>query len=113
MNLRWANAAQIFADINPSMGKHCDLGTISDPSNKTLIALPGLDPGNVSLDLALEVLPNSQSHRLTPGCYRLELRIGGANVDPIPKIVEVTFSGRWYPNVSEMFTNGIGIKQIN
>ncbi len=116
MNLRWANApantTQIFADINPSMGKHCDLGAISDPSNTTLAPLPGLDMGNVSLDLALEVLPNSQSHRLTPGCYRLELRIGGANVTPISRTVEVTFSGRWYPVVGEMFANGIGIKEV-
>lgn len=117
MNLRWANtpanATQIFADINPSMGKHCDLGAISDPANNTLAPLPGLDPGNVSLDLALEVLPNSQSHRLTPGCYRLDLRIGGANVAPILRTIEVTFSGRWYPIVAEMFADGIGIREIS
>lgn len=116
MNLRWsnsqANAPQIFADINPAMGRHCDLGTISDPANSTLAPLHGVENGQVSFDLALEVFSNSQGHRLAPGAYRLELKIGAANAYPVSRTIEINFSGRWYPEVSDMFKNGVGIKEL-
>ena len=91
MNLRWThsrtNLPEIFADINPSMGRHCDLGSVSDPGNPTMPPLRGLDTGQVSLNLALEVFPNTQSHRLLPGCYQLEMRIVAANARPVVKII--------------------------
>src|ERR1035441_3583835 len=87
MNLRWThsqgNVPEIFADINPYMGRHCDLGSISDPNNPTQTPLPGLDSGQVSFDLALEVFPSTQSHRLPPGCYQLEMQLAAANTHPI------------------------------
>jgi hypothetical protein len=117
MNLRWthnpAHRPAIFADINPFMGRHCDLGSISDPSNPTQPLLLGLDKEQVSLDLALEVFPYTQSHRLIPGCYQLELRIAAANAKPIVKVIEITFTGRWYSDVSDMFKSGIGIREID
>jgi hypothetical protein len=55
MNLRWSHsypAPEIYADgIAPGMGKHCDLASISDPSNPTLKPLAGVSAGQVTLDL--------------------------------------------------------------
>jgi hypothetical protein len=116
MNLRWthsqSNVPEIFADINPSMGRHCDLGSISDPKNPTQTPLRGLDGGQVSFDLALEVFPNTQSHRLPPGCYQLEMRLAAANARPVVKTIEINFSGRWHADVADMFKSGIGIKEV-
>jgi hypothetical protein len=117
MNLRWSHSRtslpDIFADINPLMGKHCDLGFISDPENPTLPALPLLDRGQVTFDLALEALSNTQSHRLLPGTYQLELRIAAANAKPVARQIQLTFSGRWYSDIKDMFKTGIGITDVS
>jgi hypothetical protein len=118
MNLRWSHSdfakPEIYADgISAEMGKHCDLAAISDPSNPTLAPLPGLPKGQVSLDLALEVFPFTQSHRLVPGTYELHLKVAAGNRKPVLHRVKVTFSGQWFTKETNMFSSrGVDVELL-
>jgi len=116
MNLRWANSHEIFAEgISPKMGKHCDLGHIVHPSKATQAGntLPNVPADKVIMSLDLEVKPNTKSHLLAPGTYRLELRLAAANSTPVVLILELTLTGGWYDDESRMFADGIGISHVS
>jgi hypothetical protein len=118
MNLRWAHSQmnpEIFTDgISPKMGKHCDLGHILDPNYYLSIKYNPLNipNGKTLFELDLEVAPNTNSHLLSPGIYRFELKIAAANVIPIIKMFEINHTGNWHPIEKDMFLNGIGIKEV-
>lgn len=118
MNLRWAHSQQnpvIFTDgISPKMGKHCDFGHIIDPQ---LYLIQNISPLNISnnltlFELDLEVLPYTYSHMLPPGEYQVELKIAASNCSPITKKFKINHTGIWFANEVDMFTKGIGIKEI-
>jgi hypothetical protein len=116
MNLHWSHTREVFADgISPHMGKHCDLGFIPRPD---LARAAGIAPKKLAgsesawLSLDLEVLPNTESHILEPGAYRLELRVAAANARPRLAILEVNVTGSWSEDQAEMFSKGIGLVQV-
>ncbi len=72
MNLNWANLGKIyFSSIAPDMGKHCDLGHITDPQRRHLIheEAPGLALTNQQASLAFDLMvaPNHKGHIIGPG----------------------------------------------
>jgi len=122
MNLRWAHGQQgsggpeIFAEgISPLMGKHCDLGHVVDPASRKDIGedLPGVSPSETILALDLEIQPNTRSHLIPPGVYRLELRVAGANCAPVTETLELTITGKWFADQSRMFTDGLGVRVVS
>jgi hypothetical protein len=116
MNLRWSNARdwkdpEIFAPgISHHMGKHCDLCSISDPTNPR-DTLPGYE-GQCVASLTLEVYPSGNRHRLPPGDYILELMVGAANADPVTTYVELNLKGAWSTNQAVMFRDHVGVKVV-
>lgn len=122
MNLRWAHGQQgmggpeIFAEgISPQMGKHCDLGHIVDPKYRKDVGydLPTVAADESILALDLEIKPNTLSHLIPPGVYRLELRVAAANCRPVSHTLEITLTGKWFSDQARMFSDGLGIKAIN
>jgi|ERR1017187_7564610 hypothetical protein len=116
MNLRWAHALdpskpEIFGDINPKMGKHCDLGRIVNPK-APIDRLPGVPEDKTILHLDTEVEPATGSHLLPPDSYQLHLRIAAANVAPVEKRLELSIQGNWYSDQAKMFADGIGIREL-
>jgi hypothetical protein len=113
LNLRWAHSPLIFADINPRMGRHCDLGHVVDPQSAHTVgdSLPNVPPGTPLLHLDLEVVPATRSHLLTPGTYRLQLQIAAANSRAVTTELEITLNG-WYENQEQMFSRGVGIVML-
>jgi hypothetical protein len=117
MNLRWAHTREVFADgISPGMGKHCDLGFIPHPAQArdarfaTNFAPKKLaDSGTTWLSLDLEALPNTESHILESGTYRLELRVAAANAKPHIEMLEVALTSNWFDDQAQMFSKGIGL----
>jgi len=119
MNLKWAHSQtqgglpEVFADgISPKMGKHCDLGHILHPllRAQTNDTLPGFVRDQTLMSLDLEVQPNTRTHLVPPGVYRLELKIGAANAKPINRTFEMNLTGLWSDDETKMFADGIGIK---
>jgi hypothetical protein len=121
MNLRWAHSQQrpegpeIFAlGISPGMGKHCDLGHIPHPEmrKETNESLPNVPTDQTILSLDLEVAPNTRSHLIAPGVYRLLLRLAAANSRPVEKTIEITITGQWHGDETRMFSDGIGLREL-
>ncbi len=119
MNLRWSHCTEVFAErISPDMGKHCDLGHIYEPSFRSGLVLfmrtpPGADTSKTLLELDLEVQPNTFSDLLPPGTYRIELVLAAANAAPVRKQLEITLTGNWFADENKMFSDGIGIVELN
>lgn len=120
MNLRWSHSQpgppEIFADISPSMGRHCDFGDIADPSQRVDIGddLPGAEADKTLYHLELEAKPRTRSHLLPPGYYRLELHIGAGNVQRrITTRIEFSHSGVWFADEGRMFSEAVEIWQLN
>ncbi len=121
MNLCWSHRQQalggpeIFAEgISPEMGKHCDLGHIADPNFRKEVGydLAGVSEYETILCLDLEIRPNTLSHLLRPGRYRLQLRIAAANCAPVTTTIELTITGKWFAHQEQMFSDGLGIQVI-
>jgi hypothetical protein len=122
MNLRWSHSQlsplgpEIFAEgISPKMGKHCDLGHMIDSSKRVAfgVNLPNVEAGKTILELDLEVAPNTLTHFVPPGAYRLEMRLAAANAEPVTKTIEINHTGDWYPDENKMFSDGFGMKEIS
>jgi hypothetical protein len=112
-NLRWAHtnpeAPETRISMSPEMGRHCDLGAIANPECKTLKALPGVQKGQATFDLALEYPLPEDAQRLAPGRYRITLKVGAANTKPIERRVIVRIDGTWTEDVEEMFRKHLGV----
>jgi hypothetical protein len=103
LNLKWSNVGTAILDgISPKMSSFCDVVALCDPSNplqrRPANALPTVTIGQ----LQLEVDPFTDGHLLTPGTYRLFLRIAAANVEPIDMVIEFTHTGAWIPDDATM-----------
>jgi hypothetical protein len=112
MNLKWSHTGgDIFLDgISPKMGHHCDLGSIVHPS---FPERPEFVPASkVWFELATQIKPYAESNLLNPGTYRLLLEIAAANAEPITSTVELTITGEWFDQDSEMFFKGISLRVL-
>ncbi len=110
MNFKWSHTHEIFAQrISPKMGKHCDMGHIINPQFKPLIGenLPDNPPENTVFAMDLEVKPNTLSHLIGPGSYRLLIKIAADNCAPRSKTIEFSFNGQWHQDEEQMFENGV------
>jgi hypothetical protein len=116
MNLRWSNYRdpnnpEIFArGISRDFGKHCDFCSISDPDNPK-DELKGYK-GQCVANLQLEVVPSGDRHRLPPGNYILEIRVGAANAVPITMYVQLNIKGSWSPDRETMFREHLGVQIV-
>ena len=72
-------------------------------------AIPDIDPSETVFSLDLEVLPNTRSHVVPPGTYRLGLKIAGANCTVTDWTVDFTLTGKWFAEENRMFQEGIAI----
>ncbi len=118
MNLRWSHSSppEIFAEgISPEMGRHCDFGHIIEPTFRDQLMQP-VPPqfvkGKTILELDLEVQPNTLSHLILEGDYRLYVKVAAANSVPTEKCWEVNVTGKWFTDESKMFSEGIGVKAL-
>lgn len=118
MDLNWSYIDKpIMPAISRGMEKLCNLGSIIDPARRHRFPdhyNPDLsvDPATTTLSLDTQVKPNTKSHVLPPGTYRLKFLIGATQVQPIEKTLEITFSGEWHDDEKKMLAQGIGIKML-
>jgi hypothetical protein len=113
MNLKWANIGVIyFPAIAPKMGKHCDLGHITDPARRQLLSgdVPrlGLTNQQTSLAFDLMVAPNHKGHIVGPGEYQLDIRVAAENALPVKRTITISLQGTWYPDETTMLRDGVG-----
>lgn len=117
MNLRWSNTQVIyFPNIVPEMGKHCDLGHITDPALRSDPNLReenprlNLTPQETSLAFDLMAAPNFKGHIIGPGDYRLKILIAAENSrHRIARTVSLSLNGRWFADETRMLREGVGV----
>jgi hypothetical protein len=116
MNFKWSHSHEVFAaGLSPGMGKHCDIAHVLEPQGaqqkgETVVGVPS---GQTVLTLDLEMEPNTRTHLLAPGVYRLLLRIAASNRMPATSTIEITHTGNWYSTESQMFADGIGFRRVS
>jgi hypothetical protein len=114
MNLKWANGFGVhFPSIAPAMGKHCDLGHITDPAHRRRLGETsdrlGLAESAVSLAFDLIERPNHKGHIIGPGTYRLEVLIAAQNVRPERRTFNIFIKGPWTPDEATMLRENVGV----
>jgi hypothetical protein len=113
MNLKWAHIGKMyFPTIAPEMGKHCDVGHITDPVRRHLLKedAPRLGLSNQQTSLAFDVIapPNNKGHIIGPGEYQLDVLVAAANVRPLRRVIRITLRGTWYTDETKMLRDGVG-----
>jgi hypothetical protein len=99
-NMRWSNGppdapVTVLDGISREMSAFCDIVSISNPANPFWRRPTDVPEGQTVGHLQLEFDLHDEWRLLTPGTYQLTLRIGGANVEPINRIIEFTHDGSW------------------
>lgn len=87
MNLRWSHSpgTTFLERINPQMGRHCELGSVMDPSHRG-------HPSHLTLATEVTIQTVTQLQR---GRYRLRLKVAGSNAAPVTTTIEMFFSGQY------------------
>lgn len=114
LNLVWAHSQGreiTKPKIQPRMFKFLDFGHISrvDDANIALFNVKSRNETVLTLDV--EVPPNTGSHLIFPGEYRIKLIFAANNFSPISKIYSLIISDRWTESQEEMLEKNIFIKE--
>jgi hypothetical protein len=111
LNLGWTHYGTPFIEaISPKMEKHCDLGVVINPQSRKDFEkqnLDSYDSNKTILSLSVLIYPNTLSHLLKEGDYRLYLKIASSNTEPIDKILRIVLDGYWSDNEEEMLRDHI------
>ncbi len=116
MNLNWSHVSgSHYFQIAPGMGKHCDLGHISDPAIRSQVGADenpalGLRPDQASLAFDQIVKPNHLGHIVGPGHYRLTIVVAAGNAKPVEQTVDINLNGAWHAEEERMLRDGIGVR---
>jgi hypothetical protein len=114
MNLGWSHVGGIyFSRIAPEMGKHCDIGHVTDPAGRHSVGEDapalGLTDQQCSMVFNLIVRPNHKGHIVGPGKYRLDILVAADNVRPIKKTIAISLQGPWDANETIMLRDHVGV----
>lgn len=118
MNLVWAHINQVYYPLIPAKtSRLCAFGHIVDPDKRSEFpeeTNPRLEvqDGEAIFSLDLMTKPNSYSHLIRKGVYRLTLSVAAENSEHISRVVELNFPGTWEQDEDSMLANGIDIKLV-
>ena len=105
-----------FRSISPQMGKHCDLGHITDPARRRLLRedapILNLSDQQTSLAFELMVRPNNRAHIVGPGEYQLDILVAAENARPMTKTLSLSIRGTWDADETRMLRDGIGVSVL-
>ena len=118
MNLVWAHFNTPFLHrLSPHLPKHCNVAHVLKPSERARVPgsedNPDFDRKKTALSLDLVVSPNTLSHLLPPGTFRLKLVLGAANTKPKTKWVEIALTGQWFDDENQMLSEGLQVRLLS
>jgi hypothetical protein len=116
-NMKWSNsppnaAVTVLDGISREMSAFCDVIALCEPDNPYQRRPKGTPPYPEPVtvgQLQMEFDPAEEWHLLAPGTYRLTLRVGAANVEPIDEIIEFTHDGKWTEDDVTMRRDHLGV----
>lgn len=115
LNLKWSHDRVIVREsIASSLFRYCDLGYVIHPDYKE-IPLKGFNikgEGKTVLDLDVEVKPNTGSHLVFPGKYRVKVIAVADNSKVFSKIFEIHFRDFWHNDEGTMLKAGLTVNEV-
>lgn len=124
LNLGWSNTqSKIYMpSIYSKLEKHCDLGFVLHPQQKQRDELIQYSENfdsqeqiesDIIFSISFVVRPNvTESYRLKPGTYRIELIAVASNSKQRKKTFELTLNDKWFDDIQNMLSQGIGLKLL-
>ena len=99
--------------IQPKLFKHLDLGHIvkNEFANLNLFGLNSTS--NIVLILDVEVPPNTGSHIIFPGDYKIKIVLAANNLKPVEKIYNIVIKDNWTDDEDDMLAKNVSIKEKN
>jgi len=116
LNLVWAHsfARQITKPkIQPSLFKYLDFGHIVKSEFADLDSFGLKNRNKIVFILDTEVPPNTGSHIIFPGDYKIKIKFAGNNLKPIEKIYKLVIKDDWTTDETIMLQNNILIEETN
>ena len=112
LNLIWSHYLQMtMPKIQPKLFKHLDFGHILESNSEYLARFGIKNNTNIFFELDVAVRPNTGSHILLPGDYRVKIIFAGNNLKPLEKIYNLMIKDGWNDNEEEMLQNNITIEE--
>jgi len=113
-NMKWSNSPSsgpvtVLDGISSRMSAFCDIISLCDPANPHQRRPTGASTNVTIGQLQLEFDLLDEWALLTPGTYRLTVRIAAANVEPIDRTIEFTHSGNWTADDLAMRRSELGV----
>lgn len=117
INLKWAhNGVVTMPKIQPKLFKHCDFGHIIETSSilgKQYLNAYGLNTNaKVVMILDTFIEPNTGSHLLLPGEYKINIIFAANNIDPISNWYKIKIVDAWDGIEQNMLSNNVFISKI-
>ncbi len=118
INLHWAhNHVVTMPKIQPKLFKHCDFGHIIETNTNfggKILTYYGFNTkANIIMQLDTFIEPNTGSHILFPGEYKIKIIFSANNVSPYEIWFKLTLKDKWDSNETAMLQNNISIKKIS
>ncbi|MFA5754234.1 MAG: hypothetical protein WC905_02700 [Patescibacteria group bacterium] len=114
LNLVWAHSLgrQITKPkIQPKLFKYLDFGHIVQTQFANLNIFGLNSTNNIALILDVEVPPNTGSHIVFPGDYKIKIKFAANNFKPVEKIYNLVIPDSWNDDEQQML-NSISIQEI-
>lgn len=112
LNLIWTVTHEITKlKIQPGLFKFLDFGHIEETKYKNISDFGFEYSSKVILELCTEIAPNTGSHLIFPGEYRIKLVIAANNLKPVTKIYSLIFADAWTDKQEEMLRKNILIEE--
>jgi len=113
LNILWSHYRKVtMPKIQPKLFKHLDLGYILK-SNFVDLKRFGIDCGaNIFFLFDVAVQPNTGSHILLPGDYKVKVVFASNNLRPQEKIYNIVIKDRWDDDEEKMLSENVSIKEV-
>lgn len=113
INLVWAhNHLVTMPKIQPKLFKHCDFGHILETQYVNLNQFGINNSASIVFVLDTYVQPNTGSHLIFPGEYKIKLIFSANNVKPKETWYKLRLIDAWDNNENHMLRNNISISKI-
>lgn len=110
INLVWAHNHYVtLPKIQPDLYKHCDFGHILRSVNVDLRPFGLEHKSKVIFLLDSEVQPNTGSHLIFPGEYKIKIVFSANNVKPTSKWVNLRLNDDWHEDQVTMFRDNVDV----
>lgn len=113
LNLVWAHYKGKITEpkIQPRLFKHLDFGNILKSQFVDLNYFGITQTATIVFQLALSVFPNSGSHILLPGEYKVKVVFAANNLKPEEKIYHLNIKDKWSDDERTMLVNNVSINE--